>query len=1470
MSIPATDPHYRQNALTLEAKRIRFYESEEFAQRYRILERLGSGGMGDVWHAFDLKLRVDVALKSLRHTTPETVEALRREVRSARQVISPNVCRIFDLIVEEGQEFLSMEYIDGITLLALLYEKSPLTLVEARQIASQFLSGLQAIHQAGLVHCDLKPENIMISRTGRVVVMDFGIAKPAKEISEAFSGTPPYMAPEQLQSGKIDARTDVYAAGAILVEMVTPIRDHPSREAVWNLIHRDPSELPEGPWKQIMAQALARNPEDRFASAGELAHALDEVTQRIDRIEERKPYPGLAAFSEADSQFFFGRELEVETIVRRLHQLHLLAIIGPSGAGKTSFLRAGLIPALPVNWSFVMMQPGDSPLTNLGQSLASEFSDDPEAVRKIVHLDDGEVALSLLQSWRQKHAEALLIVDRFEELFTLSDKETQTRFAELLGQAVLQADVRVLLTMRDDFLILCNEQPALVPIFSELTPLQALSGSALRRALVQPALLCGYRFEDEALIDEILAGVEQERGVLPLMAFAAARLWEKRDHQKQFLTREAYQQIGGVSGALAQHAEATMERIGSSRHSIVREIFRNLITGQQTRMARDTEELLSVFPDRKSAEEVLGQLIDARLLTSFEAPGQDGKTKRNIEIIHESLLAVWPRLVRWQTQDADSLQFHDQVRQAAHIWQERNRPEELLWTGTSYKEFEVWRNKYSGGLTNTEKAFADAMKQNSQKQRRRRRIFLSTTIVILLTILCVIASFWKSEKTAHQESVSQAQRAEASKLLALGRAQMNEDPTTALAYAIASLQQVDTQVGRNFALEALWKGPVAFIMPGVANSITFLSYSPNGKWLAAGDYLGVYLLRQAGNQLIALEEGSPVIHTSRAPQFSADSNYVVWSYAFDPSIVRVWSISQGKEARRFKMEGPTVCMVRGPKLIMISDVTGKILSTADRTKLRIRTWSFDESEPRIVGQCNLNGTAGLDISSDAQTMAYGKGKNVYIRSIGGLENAPETLVGTNERNVVKVGFHPNGKLIASADSNGEIRIWSITNGSGSLVRTITSRGPVYNRPWFDLADPFFSPLGSTFATSNADKRFCLWDMNGPADAEPLPLRRAALSELPFIAFDPSNRWALANYGSSLAFWPLNHVYPYVLHGTGDFGGYVSFTPDAKKLVSAFAHGDVRSWDMKDLPAPGRALWKTDLETYQTDVDPTGKYVALATNNKGPFLVSVANGTVRTMPGGTGAGAVSFSPSGRMLAMEYFGNVALWDLESNQVKILKPDKAMSEVFRTRFSSDESFYTGHINGNIYQWNLKNKTHRLIATGSKIPFTILVPKNAPNLMICLSLEGGDVQNMKSELKVIDVRTGKSYPIKTHGNRVSAVAVDPSGTVLVTGGFDGIVRVGPITGYEPHLLFGHQNWVVSVAVDSDLHWIASSERDRPVVRLWRMPTGKPLQTLTHDELLKKLSSLTNVRVVDDEKDPSGYRIQFDPFPGWKTLPTW
>jgi eukaryotic-like serine/threonine-protein kinase len=827
-------------------------------ERYQIRERLGRGGMGEVFRAFDLKLRVDVALKAVR---PEKVESerarelLRREVRSAREVVSPNVCRIFDLVAEDGQELVSMEYIDGATLAETLKRRGPLPLSEAREIAAQFLSGLEAIHQAGLVHRDFKPENVMLTRAGRVVVMDFGLAKAAASgHAGTVSGTPAYMAPEQTRGEPLDARADVFAAAVVLAEMLSvggvagqggagqavegeavagaDVSRPVSRHDLWRAVRETPPRVPDSPWTAVLRQALSPVPEERPASARALARALEDVTQRLPGFEAERPYPGLSSFTEEDAAYFFGRELEVEALWKKLRRPRLLALVGPSGAGKSSFLRAGLLPALPRGWKALVTTPGHRPFQALAQALVPAFAGDTDAMAALLRFEEPDTAVSLLQRFRRRHEHALLIVDQFEELFTLCPPDAQRAFAALLARLVLEADVHVLLSLRDDFLVHCHEHEPLAPATSDLTILGPLGEGALRRALVQPALKCGYRFEDESLVDEMVGAVASERGALPLLAFAASRLWETRDRERGLVTRAAYGEIGGVAGALARHAEATLERIGAPRTPVVREIFRNLVTAQGTRAVRERDELLSLFASdrapagapgsasprarRDEAEGVLDALVDARLLTSYERAGEGGESHREVEIVHESLLAAWPRLVRWQTQDQDGAQLRDQLRQAARLWHERGEPDDLLWSGQAYRDFALWRERGPVALTAGEEAFARAMEQSATRRRRRRRAVGVAVVVVAAAVGIATSLLWQRAESERRRAESEGRRAEAGRLLALGQLEREGYPTAALAWTLRSLEIHDTPEARLFALGILRAGPTAILDYGPA------------------------------------------------------------------------------------------------------------------------------------------------------------------------------------------------------------------------------------------------------------------------------------------------------------------------------------------------------------------------------------------------------------------------------------------------------------------------------------------------------------------------------------------------------------------------------------------------------------------------------------------------------------------------------
>ena len=200
----------------------RFEPGSLLDDRYRIVGRIGKGGMGEVYRADDLKLGQQVALKFLPESgdhDPARLTQLHTEVRMARQVSHPNVCRVYDAGEYEGHTFLSMEYVDGEDLASLIRRVGRFPEDRAIELARQICAGLAAAHDRGVVHRDLKPANIMLDGSGKIRITDFGLAGAAGEVLRA--GTPAYMAPEQLAGGQVTARSDLYALGLVLYELFT-------------------------------------------------------------------------------------------------------------------------------------------------------------------------------------------------------------------------------------------------------------------------------------------------------------------------------------------------------------------------------------------------------------------------------------------------------------------------------------------------------------------------------------------------------------------------------------------------------------------------------------------------------------------------------------------------------------------------------------------------------------------------------------------------------------------------------------------------------------------------------------------------------------------------------------------------------------------------------------------------------------------------------------------------------------------------------------------------------------------------------------------------------------------------------------------------------------------------------------------------------------------------------------------------
>ena len=1229
-------------------------------------------------------------------------------------------------------------------------------------------------------------------------------------------------------------------------------------------------------------------------AGGALAHVPEE------RADDRSPYPGLAPFSEADAADFFGRETEIAALWRKITGRRLLAVIGASGAGKSSLVRAGVVARAPPGWHAVVCQPGEDPFLAMARALAPDVTGDAAETQRLLAFQDPDIALAVAARWRGRWDEALLVVDQFEELFTLNPEPVRERFADLLRRLVDAAGIHVVLVLRDDFLLECHRHPEFAPIFNDLTPVGPPAGGELKRALTEPAARRLFGFESESMVDEMVGEVEAERGALPLLAFAVSRLWEMRDRERRLLTRTAFQHLGGVGGALARHAEATMDRIGTDRIALVRELFRNLVTAEGTRAVREWGEILSVFraestsrfpgdkppgygppsaavgggltPPQLEAEEVLRQLVDARLLTSYEVREADEAPTRRVEIVHESLLSAWPRLVRWQAQDAEGALLRDQLRQAARTWHEHDRSDDLLWSGSAYREFVVWRERYPGGLSELEEAFGSAVVELAGRRRRRRRLAVAGLIAATLAVAAVTTALWL-------RSARETRRAEAAKLIALGRVELERNPSATLALARASLEVEDSAEARALAVQALWAGPpTLFVTDSV--QCTGAAFGAEGNRLACGGYDGtVTIFSDDGRQPLQIA-GLPVFNGSRKVAFTPAGDRLFSSQSGDPNI-RIFSDS-GEELDSLPGEATDL-------LVLDDDTIATYGAFAPgETERAVRVWSLGDSASQLVARwqppsdfrVDLPGVQPAALDSRLRWLAHGEGSAVHLLGLTDPDAGRDIEVGTHRAKVREVAFAPDGSRLASVDEEGGFRVWSVAGGD--VRRSFDAPPPSrLSRLGFDASG---SKLGW-----GSDSGALVWSLDDPPDAAPRLLRGPGTETFGAVAFDPHGRWAAAGRISSEVFlWSLDSPYPRVLQGHTQGAVELAFTADSRFLASCGFDG-TRLWPLshedgrQHLIDLGHEYW-----CFGVAADASSPALLVAAPNTGAFLVQPDNVAPRQLvrvpaPGlytgalntrvGLAAVGVNFASESKDMALYVV------DLESGDTRSfpLREGEGLNpyagQVTSLGFAADGSLISGG-DGGISRWDVATGERTRISSAA-LGFCNIAMSRSERSMIAVCSPGqiaGDYGSgaQASQVLVIDPATGSERRITSHGETVTAVATDATGELIATGDSSGAVRVGRATGEEPHLLLGHHEFVYCLAFSPDGRWLATASGDE--IFLWPMPdlSKPPLHTLPHDELLTKLRTLTNLRAVRDPESDTGWKIEIGPFPGWREVPTW
>ena len=319
--------------------------------------------------------------------------------------------------------------------------------------------------------------------------------------------------------------------------------------------------------------------------------------------------------------------------------------------------------------------------------------------------------------------------------------------------------------------------------------------------------------------------------------------------------------------------------------------------------------------------------------------------------MHESLLTAWPRLVRWRTEDEDGAQLRDQLRQAAHLWEEKGKPDDLLWTGTSYQEYQLWRDRYPGGLSEAEETFGRAMAATGRAPQApdARMAYADVLVAVVLVAAGLGMLLRRSVRETHRAEAEAAQR-EAAQVLALGRLRLADHPNAALAYAIASLERADNGPARRFAVEALWQGPPALFLMDPINPPS-IRWSPDGRWLALGGNSGLALLERGTRERRQLSSTRdiPVGFTSDARRLVTDASPGA------PTILHVWSLPEGRLERTLEHAEETIAVLGDDRLLTFA-LDGR--APGGGRPVIVRCLALDGTAQEVLGRWDDRGSQG--------------------------------------------------------------------------------------------------------------------------------------------------------------------------------------------------------------------------------------------------------------------------------------------------------------------------------------------------------------------------------------------------------------------------------------------------------------------------------------------------------------------------------
>ncbi|OKH58690.1 hypothetical protein NIES2130_13455 [Scytonema sp. HK-05] len=1113
--------------------------------------------------------------------------------------------------------------------------------------------------------------------------------------------------------------------------------------------------------------------------------AVEEIKTR--EFIETSPYKGLKKFEPEDKDLFFGRDQFLTSLVNELEQTNLILLLGASGSGKSSVVRAGLIPWLSQKWRsrFVHLTftPDSDPFESFYASLLSKYK---QAEAQVAREAKAGTLTQVVNRLKQPDDYWLIFIDQFEELFTTSQPGKRDQFINSLVELskTKQRSVKIVATMRADFLDHLSPYPQLVKATDKHRPFIAeMQEDELRLAIEQPAAQHGVVFE-KGLVKEIINNVQGQAGYLPLLQYTLNLVWEtevkNHDIGDRTLNINTYRQLGGVWGALHQRVENIYNNLTKEEQTCIQRIFLRLVE-----IGGDEESGTEWKPVRRRAmrfefseeleQKVLTQLIDQNLLVSDRQPHSEVST---VEIAHEALLTSWTRLNEWIGENRNSIALRNRLNEDVAQWQ-KTKGDDELWGGSrleqalELKQNETF-NQVLGGFGDIANQFIDASVGRRDRQRRRT----VTRLSVFSAVALALAAF----------STIQYQRAETGQIAALGqtseaRFAVNRNTLDALLVGLDAVKRSKSRVWGNAnsqkqaEMQATLGQAVYWTrernrLEGHEDVVQSVSFSPNGQMLATASYDNTVKLWRSDGSLIATlqEHTQPVMSVS----FSPDGQTI--ASGSQDGTVRLWD-RNGKLIRFIKAHHSSVFSVR-------FSPDGKTIATGSEDKTA-KLWRLNGQFLKTLGE-HRGGVTQVSFSPDGNTIVtISDSTTIKLWTRDG--KLLKTLTGHTGA-ITSADFSPDSQVFATASLDRTVKLW---NQKGQVLRTFPHPEQVWSLS--------FSSDGQIIASGSFDGKITLWARDGRL----LDTWEGHKGQIPSVNFSQDGQiLATAGNDNITKLWQVHRSWLTVLIGHKSSATSAKFSPDGKRVASASRDQTVRLWssegellstlkghqgrvhgisfspDRQTIASGGDdatvRLWSMDGQTVKilrghhepvrkVNFSPDGKIIASASDDGTAKLWSLDGRELKTLRGHSGRVlSVSFSPNGKIVATTSDDQtVKLWNLNDTEIRTLQGHTG--RIWNVSFSPDgQTIATASADKTIKLWKLDGKL-----------ITTLNDHTAAVLGVSFSPDGQTIATASSDRTIKLWRRDGTLitTLSGHQSDVNSVSFSPDGKLLVSAGADGVV---------------------------------------------------------------------------------------------------